>query len=85
MGVRKGGGPPDFRGQCASRIGPYQGDTLQAQVVTLLHELGHALDMLPVDENDVEGRSAQNTEEVLRYCRAEIEGKATPRLLLASN
>jgi len=84
MGIRKEGGPLDFRGQSTLRVGPYEGATLRAQIVTLLHEFGHALDMLPVDENDVEGKSAKNTQEVLRYCRDEVEGKANRRLLLAS-
>jgi hypothetical protein len=34
------------------------------------------LDLLPADENDVDGKSVQNTSEVLRFCRAEIESKA---------
>jgi hypothetical protein len=67
------------------KVGPYIGDTLQAQVVTMLHEFGHALDMLPVDTDDRNGKSVQNTEEVLRHCRAEVEGKAKPRLLAASH
>ena len=85
LGVRKEGGPLDVRGQRTLRVGPYEGDTFQAQVATLLHEFGHALDMLPVDENDVDGKSAQNTQEVLHYCRSEVEGKANRRLLLASH
>jgi hypothetical protein len=83
IGVRRDGGPFDFRGQRTLRVGPYEGDTLQAQVLTLLHEFGHALDMLPTDENDVDGKSVHNTQEVLRHCRAEVEAKAKPRLLTA--
>jgi hypothetical protein len=85
MGVRKEGGPFDFRGQHLLQVGPYYGDTLQAQVLTLLHEFGHALDMLPTDENNVDGKSMQNTAEVLRHCRAQVEGKAKPKLLAVSH
>jgi len=84
IGVRSEGGPFDVRGQRFLKVGPYDGDTLPAQVLTLLHEFGHALDMLPVDENDVGGKSAQNTEEALRYCRSAIESKANPGILRAS-
>jgi len=85
MGVRRDGGPFDFRGQRTLRVGPYEGDTLEAQVLTLLHEFGHALDMLPPDENNVDGKSMRNTEEVLRHCRAQVEGKAKPKLLTAAH
>jgi hypothetical protein len=85
IGVRMGGGPFDFRGQRTLRVGPYEGNTLQAQVLTLLHEFGHALDMLPTDKNDVGGRSVQNTAEVLRHCHAEVESKAKPKLLAAAH
>ena len=81
LGVHKEGGPPDFRGQRTLRVGPYEGDTFQAQVLTLLHEFGHALDLLPTDEHDADGRSEHNNEEVLRYCRREVEGKSTLRIL----
>jgi len=84
-GVRSEGGPVDFRGQRMVRVGPYIGDTLQAQVITLLHEFGHALDILPIDTDDVDGKSVQNTQEVLRHCRAEVEGKARPKLLASSH
>ena len=69
------GGPLAFRGLRPLQVGPYAGNTLQAQVLTLLHELGHLVDILPVDENDREGRSLQNSMEVLRYCRPEIESR----------
>ena len=58
------------------------GNTLRAQVLTLLHEYGHLIDMLPVDEGDRDGRSLQNTLEVLQHCRAEIESKAQTILQL---
>ncbi len=56
-------------------VGPYTGATLAAQVVALLHEFGHVIDRLPEDRDNIDGKSMQNTEEVLRYCRAEVESK----------
>jgi hypothetical protein len=71
--VNKEGGPASMRGTRLLHVGPYGGDTLPAQAVTLLHEFGHVIDLLPTDEDDVEGRSVQNTHEVLRYCSAELD------------
>ena len=56
-------------------IGPYPGDSLSAQTLALLHEFGHVIDLLPVDFDNEDGKSMQNTAEVLRYCRAEIDSK----------
>ena len=69
------GGPLSFRGVRSLKVGPYGGNTLQAQVLALLHEFGHLLDLLPTDKDDYEGRSVQNTMEVLRYCGAQVESK----------
>jgi hypothetical protein len=80
----KEGGPLDFRGVHLLKVGPYSGNTLQAQVLTLLHEFGHLLELLPVDEGDRDGQSVQNSIEVLRYCRAEVESKARANTLLSS-
>ena len=82
--VWKDGGPTNFRGSHRTNVGPYSGDTIHAQVLTLLHEFGHVLDLLPADENNVDGKSVQNTNEVLRYCRAEIESKGRRGALLAA-
>src|SRR5262249_31405321 len=70
--VTREGGPLTVRGTRLLHVGPYDGDSLPAQVTTLLHEFGHVLDLLPVDEHNVDGKSVQNTIEVLHYCRAEI-------------
>lgn len=78
------GGPVSFRGVRYLRVGPYGGNTLQAQVVTLLHEFGHLLELLPTDKDDYEGRSVQNTMEVLRFCRAQVESKDRRSLFSAS-
>jgi len=37
-----------------------------------LHEFGHVIDLLPLDFNNEDGKSLQNTAEVLRFWRAEI-------------
>ena len=71
--TNKEGGPPNMRGVRLLYVGPYAGDTLPAQAVTLLHEFGHVLDILPTDEDNVDGKSVQNTREVLRYCSAELD------------
>jgi hypothetical protein len=73
----------DFLSTRALRVGPYWGDTPNAQVLALLHEFGHVIDLLPSDGEDQEGKSAQNTNEVLRYCRAEVESSARRGTLAA--
>ncbi|HYL83324.1 MAG TPA: hypothetical protein VE263_03745 [Candidatus Angelobacter sp.] len=80
----KDGGPVTHVGARMLQVGPYPGNTLQAQVLTLLHEFGHLLDLLPVDEGDRNGQSVQNSMEVLRYCRPEIETKVRGNTLLTS-
>lgn len=78
------GGPMMVRGARPLQVGPYAGGTPLAQVLTILHEFGHVIDLLPLDYDDHEGRSRQNTEEALHFCRAQIETKGTPHSLLAS-
>jgi hypothetical protein len=75
MGVRKEGGPQSYQGFRLLSVGPYAGNTLNAQVAVLLHEFGHLVNLLPIDEGDQDGKSVHNTSEVLRYCRAEVESK----------
>jgi len=53
-------------------IGPYEGATPEAQVTIMLHELGHIVERLPRDDNSWNGRSSENTREVLRHCKKEI-------------
>jgi hypothetical protein len=72
------GGPDQPAGQQWLTVGVYTGDTLQAQILTLLHELGHIIDLLPEDADDLDGRSAKNTGEVLRHCRPAIEALVKP-------
>jgi hypothetical protein len=80
----KDGGPRYFQGPRLLRVGPYAGGTLKAQVVALLHEFGHVIDLLPPDWDDYEGKSQQNTAEVLRFCRAGLESRETQNPSLAS-
>jgi hypothetical protein len=84
MEVPKDGGPGNFQGYRLLSVGPYAGNTLHAQVITLLHEFGHLLDLLPIDEGDQDGKSVHNTYEVLRFCRAEIETKVKRNTLAAN-
>jgi hypothetical protein len=74
--VHKSGGPVSYRGTRLLHVGPYGGDTLPAQVITLLHEFGHVLDLLPTDLDDLDGKSSRNTNEVVRSCSAEVESLA---------
>ena len=78
------GGPLSFRGARAIQVGPYAGGTFRAQVVALLHEFGHVIDLLPPDHDDYEGKSRQNTLDVLQACRAEVESKEKLHTLSAS-
>jgi len=78
------GGPVSFRGQRPIQVGPYVGGSFRAQVLTLLHEFGHVIDLLPFDHDDYEGKSQQNTADVLRACRAQVESKEAPHATLAS-
>ena len=66
------GGPAIREGAHLLTVGSFRGDTLPAQIVTLLHEFGHVIGLLPEDADDLDGKSARNTDEVLRHCRAEI-------------
>jgi hypothetical protein len=69
-------GPIQSEGTRLLTVGTYMGDTLPAQMVTLLHEFGHVIDLLPEDADNLDGKSVRNTDEVLRHCRSEIEFRA---------
>jgi hypothetical protein len=69
------GGPFEAGGTRLLTVGSYQGDTLPAQMVTLLHEFGHIIDLLPEDADNLDGKSVRNTDEVLRHCRAEVQAR----------
>ena len=70
--------PPYFAGRRTLRVGSYEGSTLAARITTLLHELGHVIGRLPDDSDESSGLSGQNTQQVVRVCRAEIEASARP-------
>ena len=70
------GGPVRTDGTRPLTVGTYRGDTLPAQIVTLLHEFGHIIDLLPEDAENLDGKSARNTDEVLRHCRGEVEARS---------
>jgi hypothetical protein len=53
-------------------VSSFWGKTDEAQITTLLHELGHVVGRLPRDDDSWDGRSSRNTEEVLRHCKHEI-------------
>src|SRR5207245_3218887 len=78
------GGPMSFRGPRPIQVGPYSGGSFRAQVLALLHDFGHVIALLPTDRDDYEGRSRQNTADVLHACRAQVESKETPHTSLAS-
>ena len=69
-------GPAQSEGTRLLTVGIYMGDTLPAQMVTLLHEFGHVVDLLPEDADNLDGKSVKNTDEVLRHCRSEVESRA---------
>jgi hypothetical protein len=53
-------------------IGPYVGATPEARLTIMLHELGHIVGRIPNDDLSWNGRSSENTREVLRHCKKEI-------------
>ena len=55
-------------------VGDYPGATLPARILTMLHELGHVVNLLPLDARVPSGPllSVRNTEEVLRHCGTQI-------------
>jgi hypothetical protein len=66
-------------------IGPYDGGTLPAQVIAVLHELAHVINAIPGDDTS-HIRSQQNTELVLQYCKSEVSASANRlRLVMAQS
>lgn len=58
------------------KIGFYDGDTPEARVTILLHELGHIIGRLPEDNDSWDGESSRNTMEVLQHCKSQIDRTA---------
>jgi hypothetical protein len=73
--VPKDGGPAGLSASQLLRLDLYLGGTLDAQVTALLHEFSHVVGLLPVDGGSGFGAelSTQNTQIVLRHCRAEVK------------
>jgi hypothetical protein len=63
-------------GNLTLTVSSYDGNTPEAQITILLHELGHITGRLPEDDDSWDGRSSRNTSEVLRHCKAEIRAAA---------
>lgn len=76
-----GGMPTRVDGTHRLTIASFSGDSPKAQVTTLLHELGHIIGRIPEDDDSWDGRSVQNTKEVLRNCKKEIQEYAQETIL----
>jgi hypothetical protein len=63
-------------GSCILQVGSYPGNTLAAQITTLLHEFGHIVKRIPEDSDEMSGQSGRNTEEVIHHCHAQIKAAA---------
>jgi hypothetical protein len=63
-------------GQRLLRVASYEGNTPEAQITILLHELGHIIGRLPEDDDSLDGRSSRNTAEVQRHCKTETRAAA---------
>jgi hypothetical protein len=57
-------------------VSSYNGNTPEAQITILLHELGHIIGRLPEDDDSWDGRSLRNTSEVSRHCKTETRAAA---------
>jgi hypothetical protein len=67
-------------------VGPFDGGTLEAQIITLLHELAHVIGQLPSDDSSVFGfaLSQENTEVILRHCQGEAHASGKRLKLLSA-
>ncbi len=59
-----------------SVVSSYAGNTPEAHITILLHELGHIIGRLPEDDDSWDGRSFRNTSEVSRHCKSETRAAA---------
>jgi hypothetical protein len=66
-------------------ISGFAGDTPEAQIIILLHELGHIIGRLPEDNGSWDGRSARNTAEVVRHCKSAASAAARQTLRSANS
>lgn len=82
------GGPSSYENARLVRVGNYRGGSEEARVLTLLHEFGHIIDLLPLDAGVPNGPeiSMDNTGLVLAHCRAELEAVSQkPKKVLPVN
>jgi hypothetical protein len=70
------GMPPRPDGNRLLTVSSYEGNTPEAQITILLHELGHIIGRLPEDADSWDGQSSRNTSEVLRHCKIETRAAA---------
>src|SRR5256885_5304181 len=78
------GSAPRRDGWRPLQIASYPGNTLAAQILTLLHELGHVIGRIPDDSDELRGQSTRNTQDVLHHCRGAIKASTRRSLNLHS-
>lgn len=85
--VPRDGGPGGLSAAQLLHIDLYLGGTRSAQVVALLHEFSHIAGLLPADGRSLAGGelSTQNTQIVLRHCRAQVEAAGKSKSLLLNS
>ena len=76
MEIGGGGGLVSFEGHRILTVGGFAGDTPEARLAMLLHELAHVIGRIPQDDDSWDGRSTRNSEEVIRNCKSEIQNFA---------
>jgi hypothetical protein len=81
------GAVPFDRSPVHLHVDNYSGGSLNAQVVTLLHEYAHIVGLLPVDfgEANSGSLSTQNTSTVLRHCRKQVEASSKRVVILPAS
>jgi hypothetical protein len=78
------GGPGGFSTSQLLHVDLYVGGTRGAQVITLLHEFSHVVGLLPADGGSFgQELSMQNTQVVLRHCRAQVEAAGKHKSLFS--
>jgi len=86
--VRAANGPVDpFSAQFRRvlTVADFLGDTEQARILTLLHEFGHVIDLLPIDSGSSSAAflSVENSNAVLKNCKLQIELEARQKRPIA--
>lgn len=76
--VRPESGPAIHESARQLYVGGYRGATEPARVLTLLHEFGHIIDLLPLDSGTPAGPeiSMHNSKLVMEHCKPELEASA---------